>query len=70
MTCKEIMLHYHEVLPFPWTPEKIINAEHNIVDFLINFGNDLAKASDIDFYPQAQKILKSVEKLKEDNQNV
>jgi len=64
MTVKEVMVHYHKIVPFPITPKKIEAAGYDTIDYLINIKQDLERCVDCDDLPAA-KIIQAVSTLQQ-----
>lgn len=63
MITKEVILKFHEHVPFPWSPRKIKKAGLDPTRFLIDFGIELEKCHDKDT-PLAKGILEMLQELK------
>lgn len=62
MKVREVILKYHKLVPFPWTPAKIKKAGFNPTELLLQVGRELAECEDKDT-PTAQALLDTLKDL-------
>jgi len=62
MLVKDVLLKFHNIVPFDWTIQKIKKAGLNPTQFLIEVGRDLERCDDINT-TTGKEVLKILKKL-------
>lgn len=62
MKVKEVIITYHQIVPFPWTPAKIKKAGREPMELCRSIGEDLASCEDKDT-PTAKAVLDTLKDM-------
>lgn len=63
MKVKDVLLKYHEKVPFPWTIRKISSAGFVPNTLFLELGEELSQCEDVDT-PTGNETLKAIDQLK------
>lgn len=62
MKVKEVIMKYHAIVPFPWSPKKIKKAGYVPMELCRNIGEDIGRCEDKDTL-SAQAVLGALKDL-------
>lgn len=62
MLTKDVIVKYHKLVPFPWTPRKLKKAEYDPTKLLLEVGRDLERCED-KHTPEGKAILDILKEL-------
>lgn len=63
MKVKDVMVKYHKLVPFPWTPRKIKKAGYDPTHLILTIGRELERCEDINT-PISVDIISLIHELK------
>lgn len=62
MKTKDVMIKYHKLVPFPWTPRKIKKAGFDPTPLMLELGKELGRCEDADL-PGIKELMETLKKL-------
>lgn len=62
MTVREVIVKYHGIVPFPWTPSKLKKAGFDPMEMCRRIGQQIGECEDKDT-PAAQAVLDTLKDL-------